>query len=70
MAGTYYPLSLLFAVDKHHVVGIVVIAVGAIMLIYGVLRALRRVSGAALIALTGVAVAVVGVLVFTHTIHG
>lgn len=26
MAGTHYPLSLLFAIDKHHVAGIVVIA--------------------------------------------
>lgn len=39
------------------------------MALYGVLQAFKRVSGAALIGLVGVAIAVVGVLVYTHTIH-
>jgi uncharacterized membrane protein YidH (DUF202 family) len=34
------------------------------------MRALKRDTGAALIALLGVVVAVVGALVFTQTIHG
>jgi hypothetical membrane protein len=70
MARFHDPMSLLFAIDKHRVAGIVVIVIGALVATYGVLRALKRVSGAALIALSGVAIAVVGVLVSTHTIHG
>jgi hypothetical protein len=69
MARTHYAMALLIAIDKHHIGGIAVIAVGGIVAIYGGLRALRRVSGAALIALAGVAIAVIGVLVYTHTIH-
>ncbi len=70
MADTHDAISLVLAVDKHRIAGIAVIVLGAIVAIYGVLRAFKRVSGAALIALAGVAVAIVGVLVFTHTIHG
>jgi len=69
MARAHYLFSLLFAIDKHRIAGIAVIAVGAIVALYGVLRAFKRVSGAALIGLVGVAVAVIGVLVYTHTIH-
>jgi hypothetical protein len=70
VADTHDAISLVLAVDKHRIAGIAVIVLGAIVAIYGVLRAFKRVSGAALIALAGVAVAIVGVLVFTHTIHG
>ena len=59
---------LLLAVDKHHIAGIVVVVLGALVALYGVLRAIKRVSGAALIAFFGLAVVVVGLLVFTHTI--
>jgi hypothetical protein len=69
MARTHYLFSLLFAIDKHRIAGIAVIAAGAVVALYGVFRAFKRVSGAALIALVGVAVAVVGVLVYTHTVH-
>lgn len=70
MARIPYLVSVLIAIDGHHVAGIVVAVVGGLVAIYGVLRGIKRVSGAALIALFGVAVAVVGVLVFTQTIKG
>jgi len=60
----------MMTVNKHQIAGIVVIVVGAIVAVFGALRAMRRTSGAALISLAGVAVAVIGILVFTRTIHG
>jgi uncharacterized protein YjeT (DUF2065 family) len=69
MVGTRHLVSVLFAIDKHHLAGIAVIVVGALVAGFGGFRALKRVSGAALISLAGVAAVVVGVLVYTHTIH-
>lgn len=65
-----YLLALLLSVGKHKIAGIVVIVVGAIIAVFGVVRALRRLSGAALVALAGVVILVIGILLFTHTIHG
>jgi hypothetical protein len=44
--------------------------VGALIAVFGAVRAAQRLSGAALVALAGVVVLVIGILVFTHTIHG
>ncbi len=63
-------LVMLLAVDKHKIAGIAVIVVGAIVAVLGIVRAVRRESGAVLVALAGAAVAVIGVLLFSHTIHG
>ena len=63
-------LLVMMTVNKHKIAGIVVIVVGAVVAVFGALQAMRRTSGAALISLAGVAVAVIGILVFTRTIHG
>jgi hypothetical protein len=61
--------ELLLTVDKHHVAGLVVLVVGAAIAVFGAVRVVQRLSGAALILTAGIAVAVIGILVFTHTIH-
>ena len=61
--------SMLLSVDKHKITGIVVIVVGALIAIFGAVRAMQRLSGAALIAVAGVVIVVIGILVFSHTIH-
>lgn len=60
---------LLLAISKHEVAGIAVLVVGVIIALYGVFRVVQRLSGAALVLAAGVAVAVVGALVYTRTIH-
>jgi len=62
-------VPILASVDKHKIAGIAVIVVGALVAGFGLFRGLKRVSGAALVALAGVAIVVVGVLTYTHTIH-
>jgi len=69
MATTHTLVLVILAVDKHHIAGIAVVVVGAALAVFGALRALRRASGAALIALAGIAIVVIGVLTYTHTIH-
>jgi len=61
--------ELFLAVDKHHVAGIAVIVVGAAVALLGAFRVARRLSGAMLVLVAGLAVAVIGILVYTHTIH-
>lgn len=62
-------VPILLSVDKHKIAGIAVIVVGAAVAGFGLFRGLKRVSGAALVALAGVAIVVVGVLTYNHTIH-
>jgi len=64
------PTLILFAVNKHKVAGVIVIVAGAILAVFGGFRAMRRASGAALVGLAGIAVVVIGILVFTRTIRG
>lgn len=61
--------ALLLAINKHHVAGIVVLVVGVLIVVYGAFRVVQRLSGAALVVAAGVAVAVIGALVYTRTIH-
>ena len=63
-------LPMLLSISKHKIAGIVVIVVGAIIAVFGLVRAMQRLSGAALITLAGVVILVIGILLFTHTIHG
>jgi len=62
--------SVVFAVDKHRVAGIIVIVVGAAIVVFGVLRLVRRLTGAALVLLAGAIIVALGILIDTHTIHG
>jgi len=57
------------AVAKHKVAGIAGIVVGAVILLFGVVRSVQRLTGAALTLLIGVVIVVLGVLVYTHTIY-
>lgn len=57
------------AVAKHKVAGIAGIVLGAVIALFGVVRAVQRLTGAALTLLIGVVIVVLGVLVYTHTIY-
>jgi hypothetical protein len=61
--------GLILAVDKHKIAGIAAMVVGAVVLLFGVLRTTKRLSGAALVLLAGAVIVIIGVLVATHTIH-
>jgi hypothetical protein len=63
-------VSVILAVDKHRIAGIAAIVVGVVIIALGALRAVRRLTGAALVLLAGAVVVGLGVLVSTHTIHG
>jgi hypothetical protein len=60
---------VMLAVSKHLIAGIVVIVVGALIGLFGAVRAVQRMSGAALTILAGLVIVVIGILVVTHTIH-
>jgi Na+-driven multidrug efflux pump len=62
-------LATVATVSKHLIAGIVVIVVGALVALFGFLRAARRESGAMLVTAVGIVVVIVGVLVVTHTIR-
>ena len=59
---------LLLSVNKHHIGGIVAIAVGALALVFAVIQLTRKAAGVALIAVAGVVVLVLGVLIYAHKI--
>lgn len=58
--------QLLGAVNKHHVVGIVAIVVGAILVLLGLARLVGRLAIAAAIPLIGLVILVLGILLYTH----
>ncbi len=66
---TGFHALIMLAVSKHKVAGIAGIVVGALVTLFGVIRAAQRLTGAALALLLGVVIVVLGVLVYTHTIY-
>jgi hypothetical protein len=66
----FHLASVVFAVDKHRIAGIIVIVVGAAIVVFGVVRLVRRLTGAGLVLLAGAIVLALGILIDTHTIHG
>jgi uncharacterized membrane protein len=60
---------LLLAVDAHRIAGIVVLVAGIALALFGAWRIVQRLSGAALVVAAGLAIAVIGILVYTHTFH-
>ena len=60
--------SVLATLSKHRIAGIVGIALGAVLVIFGGLRTLSKVATAPLVPLLGVAVIVLGVLLFARVL--
>jgi uncharacterized membrane protein len=59
---------LLGAVNKHRIAGIVVLVIGAVLVIFGGVRFLSKIATAPLIPLIGLAVIVIGILLFARVI--
>lgn len=62
-AGTVFA-----TISKHHIGGIVAIVIGALILVFGGARMMAKVATAPLIPLLGIAVVVLGILIFTRVI--
>ena len=58
--------GVIAAVNKHKVVGIVGMIAGALVLLFGGLRVMRKMAGATATAVVGLVVLVVGVLLYVH----
>lgn len=56
------------AMSKHEAAGTAAVVIGALLVAFGVMRAMARVARGAVLPLLGVGVLVVGVLLFTRTI--
>jgi hypothetical protein len=62
--------GLILAMSKHQASGIAAMAVGAIVVLVGGVRVLGKAAGAILVPLAGVALVVIGVLLYTRVIKG
>lgn len=60
--------ALAVAMTKHQAAGTVAVIVGALLVAFGIVRAMARATRSAVVPLLGVGVLVVGVLLFTRTI--
>lgn len=58
--------GVIAAVNKHKVVGIIGIIAGALVLVLGGLRVMKRTAGAMFTAIVGLVILVVGVLLYAH----
>ena len=54
--------------SKHDLAGTVAVVVGLAVVVFGVMRVMARVAGAAILPLVGLVVIIVGVLFFTRTL--
>jgi hypothetical protein len=60
--------AAIYAMTKHKIGGIVAIIIGAVLLVVGALRVMRRMAGAMVLALIGVAIVIIGILLYAHVI--
>ena len=67
MSGSLSP-EIVATISKHDVGGAIVVVVGVLLVILGGLRMAAKAASAFLIPIAGIAVLVVGTLLFTRTI--
>jgi hypothetical protein len=60
--------AAILALSKHKLGGVIGIVVGVVVLGLGALRVMKRMAGAALVALVGVVVVIAGILLYTRVI--
>ncbi|HVC24236.1 MAG TPA: hypothetical protein VND23_00630 [Acidimicrobiales bacterium] len=60
--------GILAVMNKHHVAGIVGIVVGVVLIVLGATRVLGRTAAAMLVPLVGIAVALLGVLLYARVV--
>ncbi len=58
--------QLIAATNKHHLAGMAAIAVGAILVVLGLLRLAGRVAIGAIVPILGIAIVLIGVLTYTR----
>ena len=60
--------AAILALSKHKLGGVIGIVIGVVVLGLGALRVMKRMAGAALLALVGIVVVIGGILLYTRVI--